>query len=149
MALHHQTAKKYARNLIKAITEVAQHCIDNGMAFIVSPSDEENKGGMSSTLLQYRPVYVPTTSYSGNASLDNGDEVAALLRGLSPDETCAIADAVLNVAPGHHWEKWQHLNAGQRRMNAGNRIRAVVRRGECTVEDLANIVGGAGLTEEE
>lgn len=149
MALHHQTAKKYARNLITAIVAVAQHCIDNDMAFIVSQSDEENKGGMSSTLLQYRPVYVPTVSYSGNASLDNGDEVAALLRGLSPDETCALADAVFGVDPGHHWEKWQHLNAGQRRMNAGNRIRAVVRRGECTIEDLAALVGGSDLVEEE
>lgn len=111
--------------------------------------DEEGEGKMSETLRKYREVYVPTTSYNGNASLDNGDEVAALLRGLSPDETCAVADALFEVAPGHHWERWQSLNAGSRRMNAGNRIRALVRRGEKTVADLEAAINLKDLNVEQ
>jgi hypothetical protein len=147
MALHHQTAKKYARNLINAIVAVAAHQIEHGQ---VSDRDEDNhKAGMSGTLLQYRPVYVPTVAYSGNSSLDNGDEVAALLRGLSPDETCAVADRLFGLPPMYHWERWQHLNKGQRRMNAGNRIRAVIRREERTLDDLLAALKGDDLTEEE
>lgn len=145
MKLHHATAKKFARNLIKAIVAVAQHNIDNDMAFVVPAGSGDEPKGMQGTLLKYREDYVPTISYKGTLSLDNGDEVAEVLRGLSPDEVCAIADTIYGVLPGSHWERWQHLNPGQRRMNAGNRIRGAVRRGEKTTDEIRKLVDGAGL----
>lgn len=107
--------------------------------------EDEEEGKMSETLRKYREAYVPTVSHNGNSSLDNGDEVAALLRGLSPNETCAVADVMFDVAPGYHRERWQSLNEGSRRMNAGNRIRALVRRGEKTTADLEAAIKLAGF----
>lgn len=150
MKLHHATAKKYARNLIAALVAVAAHHVANGTEYVEqAEAAEEHSSAMSNTLQKYRPDYVKTTSYSGSASLDNGDDVAALLRGLSPDETCAVADAAFNLPEFSHWERWQHLNPGSRRMNAGNRIRAAVRRGDLTVEQLAELVGAKDLVEED
>lgn len=150
MALHHQTAKKFARNLIRAIVAVAQHHIENDMAFVVAQSDtEESTVGMSNTLIKYRPGYTKTTSYNGSASLDNDDEVAELLRGLSPDETCAVADVIMGTEPMFHVEKYQSLNPGSRRMNAGNRIRGAIRRGDKTLADLEAAIKGDDLTGEE
>lgn len=97
---------------------------------------EEEGNKMSGTIQKYREAYVKTVSYSGNNSLDNGDDVAEVLRGLSPDETCALADKVFEAPAFHHAERWQHLNAGSRRMNAGNRIRAAFKRGEVTAQQL-------------
>lgn len=112
-------------------------------------AEEEETGKMSETLSKYRAVYAKTTSYNGNHSLDNGDEVAALLRGMSPSDTCALADKVMGEAEFHHWEKWQHLNPGSRRMNAGNRIRGAVKRGDLTIEQLQDLVAGKDLIDDE
>jgi hypothetical protein len=109
---------------------------------------EEETGTMSETLAKYRATYVPTVNYSGAKSVDNGDKVAELLRGLSPDETCAVADHLFGEMAGTHWEKYQSLNKGQRRMNAGNRIRALIKRGEKTVEDLAAAIKGDDLIDD-
>lgn len=111
--------------------------------------EDEETGKMSETLRKYREAYAKTTSYNGNHSLDNGDEVAALLRGMSPSDTCALADKVMGEAEFHHWEKWQHLNAGSRRMNAGNRIRGAVKRGEVTLQQLEDWVAGKDITLDE
>lgn len=110
---------------------------------------DEDDSTMSGTLAKYRPGYVKTVNYSGTASVDNGDEVAELLRGLNPDETCAIADHLFGELPGTHFEKYQYLNKGQRRMNAGNRIRALIRRGEKTVDDLQAAIRGDDLVDDE
>lgn len=107
--------------------------------------EEEVGSKMSSTLVKYRPIYVKSTSANGNASLHNGDEVAELLSHLSPDETCAVADHLLGEFPGTHYEKYARLNLGSRRMNAGNRIRALIRRGEKTIADLEAAIKGDDL----
>lgn len=112
--------------------------------------EEESEGDdstMAGTLNKYRPTYVKTVNWSGSASVDNGDEVAELLRGLNPDETCAIADHLFGEIPGTHFAKYQNLNRGQRRMNAGNRIRALIKRGEKTAADLQAAIRGDDLTD--
>lgn len=111
-------------------------------------SDDEEVGSkMASTLVKYRPIYVKSTSANGNSSLHNGDEVAELLSHLSPDETCAVADHLFGEFPGTHYEKYARLNLGSRRMNAGNRIRALIKRGEKTIADLEAAIKGDDLTE--
>lgn len=111
--------------------------------------EEEEEGKMSETLRKYRQGYAKTTSYNGNHSLDNGDQVAELMRGMSPQEACALADKAFGESEFHHWEKYQHLNPGSRRMNAGNRIRAAVRRGDLTIEQLRDAVAGKDITHDE
>lgn len=98
--------------------------------------DEGNEKSMSNTLKKYREGYVHTTNYKGTASMDNGDAVAEALRMLSPSEVCAVADELFGEFVGHHWDKYERLNIGSRRMNAGNRIRAGVKRGDFTVEQV-------------
>lgn len=111
--------------------------------------EEEGEGKMSETLRKYRQGYEKAVSYSGNQSLDNGDEVAELMRGMSPQEACALADKVFKQPEFTHWEKYQHLNPGSRRMNAGNRIRAAYRREEFTIEDLKVWAAGKDLIDDE
>ncbi|MEM6771664.1 MAG: hypothetical protein AAF597_13855, partial [Bacteroidota bacterium] len=78
---------------------------------------------MKRQLARARKRYQRTESYGGDVSYDNGDEVAELLRGLEPKDVCSLADVVLDTDSGFHFRRYGHLNPGQQRMNAGNRIR--------------------------
>jgi len=92
--------------------------------------------GMSETLLRYRQRYQPTVAYSGRASLNNGDVVAEFLAGREPHEVCAAVEQLLGLEDGELWARYQNLNPGQQRMNAGNRLRAALKRGDLTPEAL-------------
>jgi len=100
-----------------------------------------NPGTMSGTLLKYRKRYVKAVSYTKGATLDNGDELATALRGLSPADVCAIADAVYGEIPGSHFARYEHLNIGSRRMNAGNRIRGAIRKELVTLAQVLILTG--------
>ena len=97
------------------------------------------KGGkrsMSETLQCYRQGYESTTSYSGVKSLNNGDDVAHFLDGMSPTEVLQAAERILGFEDGELQAKYAHLNAGQQRMNGGNRIRAALKREDISTDDL-------------
>lgn len=55
--------------------------------------------------------------------IDIGDETAVTLREKTLDEVYEHAAAVIGVTVDELKAKYQHLNAGQQRMNLGNRIR--------------------------
>lgn len=55
------------------------------------------------------------------------DEVVSLLAGKTPEELRAVASKY-----GVDYT-WDHLNPGMQRMNLGNRLRAMVRKGEVTL----------------
>lgn len=116
--------------------EWRQNWLDENESEESDEDDEGNEKSMSNTLKKYREGYVHTTNYKGTASMDNGDAVAEALRMLSPSEVCAVADELFGEFVGHHWNKYERLNIGSRRMNAGNRIRAGVKRGDFTVEQV-------------
>lgn len=138
------------RNISRAqAAEWRQAYLDENAEEEDGGEEEEDEGKMAQTLRKYRQGYVKTASYNGNHSLDNGDEVAELLRGMSPQEVCALADKAFGQPEFHHWEKYQSLNVGSRRMNAGNRIRAAVKRGDLTIEDLKAAVAGKDITHDE
>lgn len=63
-----------------------------------------------------------------------GDGVAEALKG-------ADLNALLDFAENHGIDvaKYAHLNNGQKRMNVGNRIRAIVKKGDLTLEQLQDI----------
>ena len=97
------------------------------------------KGGkrsMSETLLRYRQGYESAVSYSGTKSLNNGDDVAHFLDGMSPTEVLQAAERILGFEDGELQAKYAHLNAGQQRMNGGNRIRAALKREDISTDDL-------------
>ena len=66
----------------------------------------------------------PNVSASGNATMDNGDELARKLRGAELDEVYAQASKVLGETQTALKQKYGHLNVGMQRMNLGNRMRA-------------------------
>lgn len=78
----------------------------------------------------YRATLVATASASGNKSFDNGDAVALLLRGADLDTVYKIGAKELGVEEKELRTKYAHLNAGQQRMNIGNRVRAAIRKRE-------------------
>lgn len=71
-----------------------------------------------------RERYTATKTASGAKSLNNGDEVAAILDGLHVDELFKIGQDILGE---DFSEKYAKLNVGMQRMNMGNRLRAAVR----------------------
>ena len=108
-----------------------------------APEDDEeieNPRDMSKMLRKYRASYVKTLSSSANISADNGDDIAEMLRGLTPVVACGLADLVTQVEMGTHQAKYAHLNVGQQRMCAGNIVRAKVKGGEMTAKDVAEIL---------
>ncbi|HDM8070307.1 TPA: hypothetical protein ACK21Z_002610 [Vibrio harveyi] len=65
-----------------------------------------------------------------------GDELQMLLKGFSPMDVIAIAEKLLDMNSGDLLRRYSHLNNGQKRMNAGNRIRSLIKKGQKTVEDV-------------
>ena len=98
------------------------------------------KRDMADQLKQRRAGYLPTTAYSGKPSLNNGDEVALLLAGLTPQEVCTLAERICLLPAGELWTRYENLNVGQQRMNAGNRVRGAIKRGEVAAADLPSFL---------
>lgn len=97
---------------------------------------EGDERSLKVQMREARQRYERTTNYAGERSMDSGDDVACLLRGLEPIEACMLADRVLDVEDGHHMRRYGHLNPGQQRMNAGNRIRAAVRKETVSIKEV-------------
>jgi hypothetical protein len=84
---------------------------------------------MCETLLAAKEArYVAYTMSDGKVSWDCGDDAARVLRGLSVEAAMFAADRIKRKEPGYHAAKYAHLNPGQKRMNAGNIIRAAYRK---------------------
>ena len=86
-------------------------------------------------LKKYRHNYVRVKGYNGE-SLCNGDNVASFLAQFEPDRVVRLAEVALELEAGELSAKYGKLNPGQRRMNAGNRIRAAVKRKDLTLAAL-------------
>jgi hypothetical protein len=93
---------------------------------------------MKDQMAAYRGGYTEAVSASGNKSLHNGDDTATTLAGMEPEAVVALAEAVLGMETGSLWAKYQNLNKGQQRMNAGNRIRNAIKRGDINHGDIDN-----------
>ena len=91
-----------------------------------SDEDEPQPRGMAKTLNRYRGNYEPHLTPQGKKSLSNGDWLAQQLAGLTPAEVVVVAASALDQ-PGLT-ERYAHLNPGQQRMNAGNRLRAAIKK---------------------
>lgn len=63
-------------------------------------------------------------SAGGNATMDNGDQLAKSLRGAELDVVYREAAQVLGESQTALRARYGHLNVGMQRMNLGNRMRA-------------------------
>lgn len=88
---------------------------------------------MSDHIGKYRDRYQQAVSPTNGRSMNNGDPLAIYLEGKTWQEVCRIADEALGEEAGFHATKYERLNVGQRRMNAGNRLRAAIKRGDWLV----------------
>ena len=84
----------------------------------------------------------PTTA-AGRATLNNGDTIAIAFEVLNAAQVCVMADSLLKAGKGYHSKKYAALNSGMQRMNAGNRIRAAVKRGDITTAEVTKLAKAA------
>ena len=94
------------------------------------------KPTMAAQMRKHRDKYAPCVSYTNRLSLNNGDEVATLLQGSTPEAVMRAAEILCGFEEGELVAKYAHLNKGQQRMNAGNRIRGLVKKGKILPADL-------------
>jgi hypothetical protein len=71
--------------------------------------------------------YTKGRSPSGAKTLNCGDDVAAVLEGMTVEEVTDVFDKLTGSALD---KDYSHLNPGQQRMIIGNRIRAYVAKNE-------------------
>lgn len=101
---------------------------------------EKEKPTMSGQLNRYREKYSDAVSYAGKKSKVNGDEISLALLSLTPKQVMNAAEKVLGLPENELVSRYASLNPGQQRMNAGNRIRAAVKRGDVTIESVRKVV---------
>jgi hypothetical protein len=96
---------------------------------------EKHHSEMSSALNKARRQYDTYVRPTGKKSVDNGDEVAALLRSAKDmQEACKIAADILSKATEDIWDaiellqRYSHLNPGHQRMCIGNLVRGKVKK---------------------
>jgi hypothetical protein len=115
--------------------------------------DEEEVEGetvgskMAEALRKARVRYIKDRRPSGAATAHNGDVIARELRDYEPKEVCGLCDRCFDLPKGSTFAKYEHLNNGQQRMNAGNRIRSAYAKGDDEVK--ARIAHVLGLDEVE
>lgn len=120
-----------------------QHKARPSQLTLVETEDEDRHRSMAKTLQQYKAGYEESVAYSGAKSQNNGDDVAHLLAGLTPEAVMAAAEKLLGLERGELAAKYDHLNPGQKRMNSGNRIRSAVKRGDVVVAEVEKAIKSA------
>lgn len=105
---------------------IAQVATDEEDVEVVAPESSFNRLASKAKNDQY-VLYIST---SGKKSLDNGDEVAIMLRGKTLDEVYQITSDWVGISVEELIERYKHLNAGQQRMNLGNRLRRYIIAGK-------------------
>ena len=98
---------------------------------------ETDKPSMTDQLKEARTRYTVSKSSKGSTSAHNGDDLATLLAGCTPEDVCATAEKLADLKAGELVKKYGHLNPGQMRMCSGNRIRAMVKKEAVTVDGVA------------
>lgn len=92
------------------------------MAKTTKASKKVSNGVKLDVLKEKRAEYT-VTKLDGARHIDNGDPVAARLRGLDLDAVYSLCSKETETPEKELREKYQHLNVGMQRMNLGNRLR--------------------------
>lgn len=100
----------------------------------------DNHQSMSQTLKKYSKEYVKVQSYSGRKSLVSDNDLSSALAGLDPATVIYFVEKILGFEKDELLAKYAHLNPGQKRMTAGNRLRAAIKRGDITEDDAIQAI---------
>ena len=98
------------------------------------------KRSKSEQLRLYKANYETYQGTNGNLSMDNGDDVALVLRGASPETVMRAAERLKGLDPGTLTTRYKDRNNGAKRMNAGNIIRGCVKRGDKTTAEIKKAI---------
>jgi hypothetical protein len=103
---------------------------DKGTTIKVRASAIARKGDglrrCKQAIFRHYDAYVKGTTPAGNSTADNGDAVAAKLRGMELDALYAFAAKTLDETQTGLKARYAKLNPGMQRMNLGNRLRAIL-----------------------
>ncbi len=115
-------------------------CANEEIVDETNDEEEESTRSMAKTLAKYRAGYETGVTAEGRKSLNNGDEIAHMLEGWSAEQVMTAAEKICGLEPGELVAKYEHLNRGAKRMNAGNRIRAFAKREDKNAIELMELV---------
>jgi hypothetical protein len=101
------------------------------------------KRSKSEQMRAYKGGYETYQAPNGNLSMDNGDEVALVLRGASPEAVMRAAERLKELEPGTLATRYIDRNQGAKRMNSGNIIRGCVKRGDVTPKQVTAAIKAA------
>ena len=108
---------------------------------------EEHASKMAEALRRARVRYVKDRRPDGAATAHCNDLIARELRDYDPEDVCKLCDRVFALPIGTTLARYDGLNNGQKRMNAGNRIRGAWRKQE-DQEVCDRIISLLGLQDE-
>lgn len=97
---------------------------------------KKSKASMAQALAMHRGQYVKTKSAKGKPTAICGDEVSTILSGLEVEVALEVAAWAIDVPADELYTRYEHLNPGQQRMNAGNLIRGAIKKELVTINDL-------------
>ncbi len=133
-------------NEIRTVTKIAGRWVtlDNGTNISRAAAAQGRSNYLVTVIAQpkdivkpgYRDHYTRTVSANGNRTFNNGDELAQALQGVTLTMLLNVTYALLP----HTVSRWDHLNAGQRSMNARCALRAAIRKGATTVAAIDNML---------
>lgn len=101
------------------------------------------KRSKSEQMKKYKGGYETYQGPNGNLSMDNGDEVALVLRGASPEAVMAAAEKLKGLEAGTLALRYIDRNNGAKRMNSGNIIRGLVKRGDINAAAVTKAIKAA------
>jgi hypothetical protein len=104
------------------------------------------KRSKSEQMKLYKGGYETYQGPNGNLSMDNGDPIALVLRGASPEAVMVAAEKLKGLAPGTLATRYIDRNNGAKRMNSGNIIRGLVKRGDITQAAVGKAIKAATKT---
>jgi hypothetical protein len=112
-------------------------------AKLATEVDATPKRSKSEQMKRYKGGYETYQGPSGNLSMDNGDPIALILRGASPEAVMAAAEKLKGLEPGTLATRYIDRNNGAKRMNSGNVIRGCVKRGDVTIAAVTKAIKAA------
>ena len=115
------------------------------------PEEDGDASKMAKALREARQHYTKALRPDGTPTAHSNDLIARVLLESEPLEVCSFADYICEEPQGYHAERYATLNNGQKRMNAGNKIRShwrkAVELGDKTT--MALIMGVLGLDQDD
>lgn len=104
----------------------------------IESTREPKSYNMTKHITPYREGYTTARTSTGRKTKICNDPLSIMLLALTPIEVITLAENLLD-RDGLK-DKYQNLNEGQKRMNAGNLIRNAIKREEMTTEEVEDAI---------